>query len=190
MPLTGDATPPLDETARAILDAASRRFLHYGYGKTTIKVALLQELHADPAYEIGIVNNPMRGMLMTEDFIEATIVRSLGHGDTRQQRCGAPVRQRRRQHRHPQPAPRHRAPDAAVTSPARGLRLRQDDRPRAQAPVDAFAQAVGGGAQPVVDLEGLQVPRVGEVGDLPALPPPAHVRTGCAATGPRWAPNG
>jgi len=36
MPLTGDATPPLDETARAILDAASRRFLHYGYGKTTM----------------------------------------------------------------------------------------------------------------------------------------------------------
>ncbi|MEZ6189949.1 MAG: PilZ domain-containing protein [Phycisphaerales bacterium] len=32
--------------------------------------------------QIGIVNNPMRGMLMTEDFIEATIVRSLGHGDT------------------------------------------------------------------------------------------------------------
>lgn len=35
MPLTGEA-PPLDETARAILDAASRRFLHYGYGKTTM----------------------------------------------------------------------------------------------------------------------------------------------------------
>ena len=29
-----------------------------GYGKTTIKVALLQELNADPTYEIGIVNNP------------------------------------------------------------------------------------------------------------------------------------
>ena len=26
----------LDETARTILDAASRRFLHYGYGKTTM----------------------------------------------------------------------------------------------------------------------------------------------------------
>lgn len=34
MPLT--ALPPLDETARAILDAASKRFLHYGYGKTTM----------------------------------------------------------------------------------------------------------------------------------------------------------
>jgi general secretion pathway protein A len=29
-----------------------------GYGKTTIKVALLQELHAGSTYEIGIVNNP------------------------------------------------------------------------------------------------------------------------------------
>lgn len=29
-----------------------------GYGKTTIKVALLQELQADPAREIGIINNP------------------------------------------------------------------------------------------------------------------------------------
>lgn len=29
-------TENLDETARQILDAASRRFLHYGYGKTTM----------------------------------------------------------------------------------------------------------------------------------------------------------
>src|SRR3954453_5069502 len=29
-----------------------------GYGKTTIKVALLQELHGNSAYEIGIINNP------------------------------------------------------------------------------------------------------------------------------------
>lgn len=29
-------TENLDETARVILDAASRRFLHYGYGKTTM----------------------------------------------------------------------------------------------------------------------------------------------------------
>lgn len=36
MPLTGDAHLPLDDTARAILDAASQRFLHYGYGKTTM----------------------------------------------------------------------------------------------------------------------------------------------------------
>ncbi|MEZ5896279.1 MAG: TetR/AcrR family transcriptional regulator [Parvularculaceae bacterium] len=28
--------PQLDETAKAILDAASKRFLHYGYGKTTM----------------------------------------------------------------------------------------------------------------------------------------------------------
>ena len=26
----------LDDTAKQILDAASRRFLHYGYGKTTM----------------------------------------------------------------------------------------------------------------------------------------------------------
>ncbi len=32
--------------------------------------------------QIGIVSNPTRGMLTTEDFVEATIVRSLGHGDT------------------------------------------------------------------------------------------------------------
>jgi AcrR family transcriptional regulator len=31
-----ETSPPLDETARAILDAASRRFLHYGYSKTTM----------------------------------------------------------------------------------------------------------------------------------------------------------
>lgn len=36
MPFPGDGLQPLDETARAILDAASRRFLHYGYGKTTM----------------------------------------------------------------------------------------------------------------------------------------------------------
>lgn len=36
MPQTGEALPPLDETARAILEAASKRFLHYGYGKTTM----------------------------------------------------------------------------------------------------------------------------------------------------------
>lgn len=36
MPETGEASLPLDETARAILDAASKRFLHYGYGKTTM----------------------------------------------------------------------------------------------------------------------------------------------------------
>lgn len=36
MPHSGEAAPPLDETARAILEAASRRFLHYGYGKTTM----------------------------------------------------------------------------------------------------------------------------------------------------------
>jgi general secretion pathway protein A len=29
-----------------------------GYGKTSIKVALLQELQVEPSYEIGIVNNP------------------------------------------------------------------------------------------------------------------------------------
>jgi AcrR family transcriptional regulator len=34
--MTRDAAQPLDETAQAILDAASRRFLHYGYGKTTM----------------------------------------------------------------------------------------------------------------------------------------------------------
>ncbi len=34
MPMT--VLPPLDETARAILEAASKRFLHYGYGKTTM----------------------------------------------------------------------------------------------------------------------------------------------------------
>ncbi|MCB2112310.1 MAG: TetR/AcrR family transcriptional regulator [Parvularculaceae bacterium] len=36
MTATVETQPPLDETARAILDAASRRFLHYGYGKTTM----------------------------------------------------------------------------------------------------------------------------------------------------------
>lgn len=36
MPITGETPPPLDETARAILEAASKRFLHYGYGKTTM----------------------------------------------------------------------------------------------------------------------------------------------------------
>ncbi|MCA8887184.1 MAG: TetR/AcrR family transcriptional regulator [Parvularculaceae bacterium] len=33
---TANPAPPLDETAKAILDAASKRFLHYGYGKTTM----------------------------------------------------------------------------------------------------------------------------------------------------------
>lgn len=36
MPLSHETAAPLDETARAILDAASQRFLHYGYGKTTM----------------------------------------------------------------------------------------------------------------------------------------------------------
>ena len=32
--------------------------------------------------QIGIITNPTQGMLTQEDFVEATIVRSLGHGDT------------------------------------------------------------------------------------------------------------
>lgn len=36
MPQAGEALPSLDEPARAILEAASKRFLHYGYGKTTM----------------------------------------------------------------------------------------------------------------------------------------------------------
>lgn len=32
--------------------------------------------------QIGIYNDPTRGMLLSEQFVEATIVRSLGHGDT------------------------------------------------------------------------------------------------------------
>jgi len=32
--------------------------------------------------QIGILNNPARGMLVSEEFVEATIVRSLGHGET------------------------------------------------------------------------------------------------------------
>jgi AcrR family transcriptional regulator len=34
--MNASASPQSDETAKAILDAASRRFLHYGYGKTTM----------------------------------------------------------------------------------------------------------------------------------------------------------
>ena len=33
--------------------------------------------------QIGIFSNPARGMLKSEEFVEATIVRSLGHGETR-----------------------------------------------------------------------------------------------------------
>ncbi len=33
---TAYSVPQLDETAKAILEAASKRFLHYGYGKTTM----------------------------------------------------------------------------------------------------------------------------------------------------------
>lgn len=36
MTAPASAAPVPDETARAILDAASRRFLHYGYSKTTM----------------------------------------------------------------------------------------------------------------------------------------------------------
>jgi c-di-GMP-binding flagellar brake protein YcgR len=32
--------------------------------------------------QIGIAKDPTRGMLASEDFVEATIVRSLGHGET------------------------------------------------------------------------------------------------------------
>ncbi len=32
--------------------------------------------------QIGIVSSPVKGMLLTEDFVDATIVRSLGHGQT------------------------------------------------------------------------------------------------------------
>jgi len=32
--------------------------------------------------QIGIITSPVQGMLTTEDFVEATIVRSLGHGET------------------------------------------------------------------------------------------------------------
>jgi len=43
-----------------------------GYGKTTIKVALLQELHGNPAIEIGIVNNP-RDCRTDVQFIRAIL---------------------------------------------------------------------------------------------------------------------
>lgn len=43
-----------------------------GYGKTTIKVALLQELHGDSGYEIGIVNNP-RDCRTDVQFIRAVL---------------------------------------------------------------------------------------------------------------------
>lgn len=32
--------------------------------------------------QIGIAQGPRRGLLRSDDFVEATIVRSLGHGDT------------------------------------------------------------------------------------------------------------
>jgi c-di-GMP-binding flagellar brake protein YcgR len=32
--------------------------------------------------QIGIFNDPTQGMLISEEFVEATIVRSLGHGET------------------------------------------------------------------------------------------------------------
>ena len=32
--------------------------------------------------QIGIASHPNRGLLTADDFVEATIVRSLGHGDT------------------------------------------------------------------------------------------------------------
>lgn len=66
MPLTEVA--PLDVTAARILDAASRRFLHYGYGKTT-----MSEIAADCNMSTG---NLYRFFPSKLDIAEA-FVRSL-----------------------------------------------------------------------------------------------------------------
>lgn len=61
------AAPPPDDTARAILDAASRRFLHYGYGKTT-----MSEIAADCNMSTG---NLYRFFASKLDIAEAFVRR-------------------------------------------------------------------------------------------------------------------
>lgn len=58
-------------TTHDVSDGGAMLMLHYS-----------RRLATGQKVQIGIVSNPTRGMLLTEDFVEATIVRSLGHGDT------------------------------------------------------------------------------------------------------------
>ena len=60
-------TQNLDETAKKILDAASRRFLHYGYGKTT-----MSEIAADCNMSTGNVYRYYPSKLdIAETFVRA-----------------------------------------------------------------------------------------------------------------------
>jgi AcrR family transcriptional regulator len=67
MPETVAKGPVLDATASAILDAASKRFLHYGYGKTT-----MSEIAADCNMSTGNLYRFFPGKL---DIAEAFVAR-------------------------------------------------------------------------------------------------------------------
>ena len=67
MPETVAKGPVLDETASLILDAASKRFLHYGYGKTT-----MSEIAADCNMSTGNLYRFFPGKL---DIAEAFVAR-------------------------------------------------------------------------------------------------------------------
>jgi len=67
VPETAARAPELDETATAILEAASKRFLHYGYGKTT-----MSEIAADCNMSTGNLYRYFPGKL---DIAEAFVAR-------------------------------------------------------------------------------------------------------------------
>ncbi|GAB4109494.1 MAG: hypothetical protein Kow00105_18210 [Phycisphaeraceae bacterium] len=51
-------------------------------GGAMLKLQYPRFLATGQKVRVGIAKNPTRGLLTEDDFIEATIVRSLGHGDT------------------------------------------------------------------------------------------------------------
>ncbi len=51
-------------------------------GGAMLKLEYPRLLSTGQKIQIGIANNPTRGLLTADEFVEATIVRSLGHGET------------------------------------------------------------------------------------------------------------
>ncbi len=82
-----DPRIPANHPVKIKCDQAAGRYIpgtthNVSDGGAMLKLEHPRMLTKGQKIQIGIVSNPMRGMLLTEDFVEATIVRSLGHGDT------------------------------------------------------------------------------------------------------------
>jgi c-di-GMP-binding flagellar brake protein YcgR len=82
-----DPRIPAEHPVKIKCDQSAGRYIagtthNVSDGGAMLKLEHPRLLTTGQKLQVGIVHNPARGMLLTEDFVEATIVRSLGHGDT------------------------------------------------------------------------------------------------------------